>query len=112
MTRTSSSGQAAGGRTRPRPQRTCVACRQEADQSSFVRVVRTAEGRVQVDERGKAPGRGAYLHPSAACWQRGIAGALQGALRVTLTEADREALRAYAERFTAGRADKDIEGRA
>ena len=97
---------------RPRPQRTCVACRKEADQASFVRVVRTAEGRVQVDERGKAPGRGAYLHPSATCWQRGVAGALQGALRVTLVEADREALRAYAERFTAPGADEDIEARA
>ena len=90
---------------RPRPQRTCVACREEGDQSSFVRVVRTAEGAVQVDERGKAPGRGAYLHPSAACWQRGVAGALQGALRVTLQQADREALRAYAEQFTARGAD-------
>ncbi len=97
---------------RPRPQRTCVACRREGDQSSFIRVVRTAEGRVEVDERGKAPGRGAYLHPSAACWQRGIAGALQGALRVTLLEADREALRAYAGRFTAPGADEDIEARA
>ena len=89
-----------------------MACRQEADQSSFVRVVRTAEGRVQVDERGKAPGRCAYLHPLAACWLRGVGGALQGALRVTLVEADREALRAYAERFTALGADEDIEARA
>jgi predicted RNA-binding protein YlxR (DUF448 family) len=68
---------------------------------------------VEVDERGKAPGRGAYLHPSAACWQRGIAGALQGALRVALLEADREALRAYSGRFTAAAADEeDIEARA
>ncbi len=92
-----------------------MACRQEGDQSSFVRVVRTVEGHVEVDERGKAPGRGAYLHPSAACWQRGIAGALQGSLRVTLDEADREALRAYAGRFTApqadGHTDGDIEAR-
>lgn len=77
-----------------------------------MRVVRTAEGRVEVDERGKAPGRGAYLHPSTACWQRGLAGALQGSLRVTLVEADREALRAYAERFTAPEADEDIEAPA
>lgn len=95
---------------RPRPQRTCVACRQEGDQSSLVRIVRTAEGRAQVDERGKAPGRGAYLHPSAACWQRGLAGPLQGALRVTLEEADREALRAYAGRFTALKADGYTDG--
>lgn len=67
---------------------------------------------MEVDERGRAPGRGAYLHPSAACWQRGVAGALQGALRVTLVEADREALRAYAGRFTAHEADEDIEARA
>lgn len=67
---------------------------------------------MQVDERGKAPGRGAYLHPVPACWQRGVAGALQGALRVALAEADREALRDYGAQFTAPGAGRDIEAGA
>ena len=63
---------------------------------------------MQVDERGKAPGRGAYLHPVPACWQRGVA----GALRVALAEADREALRDYGAQFTAPGAGRDIEAGA
>jgi predicted RNA-binding protein YlxR (DUF448 family) len=41
-----------------------------------------------VDLRGKAPGRGAYLCPDAACLERGIAeGALGRALEVTIDQA-------------------------
>ena len=32
-----------------------------------MRVVRSPEGEISIDLRGKAPGRGAYLCPSAAC---------------------------------------------
>lgn len=35
---------------------------------SLVRVVRTPEGRVIIDARGKAPGRGAYLCPRPECF--------------------------------------------
>ncbi len=44
-----------------------------------------------------APGRGAYLCPNRSCWERGLRGALGGALRTTLTDADRERLRAFAD---------------
>jgi uncharacterized protein len=33
----------------------------------LVRFVRGPDGRVALDRTGRAPGRGAYLHPSAAC---------------------------------------------
>lgn len=95
-----------GKRPRHRPQRTCVACRQTEDQRGLVRLVRGPEGRVTVDERGRAPGRGAYLHPSKRCWERALAGvggkgggALAHALRATIDEDDRAALTAYAARF-------------
>jgi predicted RNA-binding protein YlxR (DUF448 family) len=54
----------------------------------MLRVVRTAEG-VRVDPTGKLAGRGAYLHDSRECWQRGLRGALANALRAELTAEDR-----------------------
>src|SRR6266851_4672137 len=52
---------------RHEPVRTCVACRQEADKKTLVRVVRDASGGAAIDVTGHAPGRGAYLHRDAAC---------------------------------------------
>ncbi|MDA1240728.1 MAG: YlxR family protein, partial [Chloroflexi bacterium] len=84
------------------PQRTCVACRRSGDQRSFVRLVRSPEGGVTIDEgRRRAAGRGAYLCPDAACWTRALKGALASSLRTTISEADRAALIARAEGFTA-----------
>lgn len=73
------------------PQRTCVACRAVEAKAGLVRLVRTPEG-VFVDAQGKQPGRGAYLHLQEACWQRGLSGALDKALRTSLNEADRARL--------------------
>lgn len=47
--------------------RTCVACRQEGLKTGLIRVVRSPEGSAVVDVTGRAPGRGAYLHPSPEC---------------------------------------------
>jgi hypothetical protein len=71
-----------------------VGCREVLAKRTLVRVVRTDEG-VRVDLTGKAAGRGAYLHALQSCWQKGLKGALAHALRVELTEQDREILRTY-----------------
>ena len=84
---------------RPRhvPQRTCVGCRTTAPKRGFVRIVRTATGRVAVDPTGKAAGRGAYLCASPSCWEVGLKrGRLAQSLRVTIAEEDRQALAAHA----------------
>jgi len=53
----------------------------------LVRVVRTPEGDVVVDETGKRNGRGAYLCPTRACWETALSrGLLNRALRTNLTE--------------------------
>jgi predicted RNA-binding protein YlxR (DUF448 family) len=49
------------------PVRTCVACRQEAGKWALLRLVRAADGSAHLDSSGRAPGRGAYLHPATAC---------------------------------------------
>ena len=38
----------------------------------LVRVVRSPEGEISLDFRGKAPGRGAYVCPQAECLRRAI----------------------------------------
>jgi len=52
---------------RKQPQRTCLGCRQVKDQSELIRFVRSPEGQVLVDLKGRLPGRGAYLCNSREC---------------------------------------------
>ena len=91
-------GKRRAGGVRPRriPQRTCVACRQVEGKRQLVRIVRTAEGAVQVDPTGKRNGRGAYLHASRACWDLALRRkALQNALKTEISDSDRVALVSY-----------------
>lgn len=44
--------------------RTCVATKEICEKKNLFRVVRTPEGQVLVDLKGKANGRGAYLKKS------------------------------------------------
>lgn len=76
------------------PQRTCVGCHTVRPKRTLVRVVRTPEG-VMVDPTGKLNGRGAYLHNSRSCWERGLSGALKNALKVELTTEDKQRLEAF-----------------
>lgn len=92
-------------RVKPAPQRTCVGCRTVNAKRTLVRLVRTSDGRVQIDPTGKAAGRGAYVHNRRACWAVAMqTGALDRALKVTMVEADRAALRAHSEQYS----DDDI----
>ena len=51
------------------PVRTCVGCREEGGKRGLIRLVRGPDGAAAPDPTGRAPGRGAYLHPDPACWQ-------------------------------------------
>ena len=84
----------ATGGARPLPQRTCVACRSVRAKRDLVRIVRAPSGELFVDLRGKAPGRGAYCDPDAACLERGLReGAIARALEVTIDAATAERLK-------------------
>ncbi len=37
-----------------------------------MRIVRTPEGRVEIDTQARKPGRGAYLCPQVECWEQGL----------------------------------------
>jgi predicted RNA-binding protein YlxR (DUF448 family) len=71
----------------------CVVCRDKAGKRTLTRVVRTEQG-LQVDSSGKMNGRGAYLCDREACWETAVkTDLLAKALRMPLTEEDRERLR-------------------
>ncbi len=93
-----SSGKMKGG-MRPKhvPQRTCVACRSTEAKRGLVRVVRTPEGRVELDTTGKKNGRGAYVHETRACWDEALKKErLARSLKVSVPIEDAVALEAHA----------------
>ncbi len=50
--------------------RTCLATRRKADRSELIRLVLAPGGRVEVDWRGRLPGRGAWVTPSRQAVER------------------------------------------
>jgi predicted RNA-binding protein YlxR (DUF448 family) len=91
----------AGQRARHIPQRTCVGCRTVNPKRQLIRLVRTADGRVQIDPTGKAAGRGAYLHDRRSCWEKALTyHDLARALRIDLDDADRAALQAHGAQYS------------
>ena len=48
------------------PMRTCVVTREQFPKMELIRVIRTPEGNVEIDTKGKANGRGAYLKKDEA----------------------------------------------
>jgi hypothetical protein len=67
------------------------------DKRSLIRIVRTEAG-PQLDPTGKAQGRGAYVHDDqTSCWEAALKGGLARALKIELSPADRDRLRAELE---------------
>ena len=54
------------------PTRTCIGCRRVRPQRELARLVRGRDGRVIVDDRGRAPGRGAYVCRDAECVDKAL----------------------------------------
>ena len=54
------------------PMRQCLGCREMKPKRELMRVVRSPEGAVALDLRGKANGRGAYICRSADCLKRAV----------------------------------------
>ena len=52
------------------PLRQCVGCREHRPKPELIRVVRSPEGEVSLDFKGKKPGRGAYVCPDPECLKR------------------------------------------
>jgi len=54
------------------PMRSCVVTGEKLPKKELIRVVRTTEGNVVVDESGKANGRGAYLKKSIETFDKAM----------------------------------------
>lgn len=52
------------------PMRQCVGCREMKAKRELIRVVKSPEGAVSLDFKGKLPGRGAYVCPQKECLAR------------------------------------------
>ena len=79
--------------TKKKPQRTCLGCREVRNKNELVRIVRTPEGEVIVDAKGRANGRGAYICSNAECLRKAVrTKALERALKIEIPEAIIESL--------------------
>ena len=52
------------------PVRQCLGCREHKPKPELIRVVRSPEGEVSLDFKGKKPGRGAYVCPDPECLKK------------------------------------------
>jgi predicted RNA-binding protein YlxR (DUF448 family) len=83
-------------RRRHVPQRTCIGCRATQGKRDLVRLVRTLEGQLVIDETGKRNGRGAYLCRQRACWEAVLRGdQLSKALKMDIGQEEKGVLQAF-----------------
>jgi len=54
------------------PMRQCLGCREMKPKKELIRVVRSPEGSISLDFKGKASGRGAYVCPNSQCLKKAI----------------------------------------
>jgi len=49
------------------PVRTCIGCQCKKPKKELIRIIRTPEGKIEIDKTGKKSGRGAYLCGNIEC---------------------------------------------
>lgn len=54
------------------PQRQCIGCGENKDKKSLIRVIKTADNEILLDETGKKNGRGAYICPDRECLKKAV----------------------------------------
>ena len=54
------------------PMRQCLGCREMKHKKELIRIVRSSEGTLSLDSKGKLPGRGAYLCCDVQCLERAL----------------------------------------
>lgn len=75
------------------PLRQCLGCREMKPKRELIRAVRSPEGEVSLDFKGRKPGRGAYVCPDPECLKKARkARALERAFSVQIPNEVWEAL--------------------
>ncbi|MDK2585031.1 YlxR family protein [Romboutsia sedimentorum] len=54
------------------PQRKCIACQERDSKKGLIRIVKNKDGKIFLDESGKANGRGAYICKDVECLKKAI----------------------------------------
>ena len=69
------------------PMRQCLGCREMKPKQQLIRVVRSPEGEIRLDFKGRASGRGAYVCRDAGCLKKAVKSrALERALSVAIPQ--------------------------
>ena len=69
------------------PQRTCTVCRTQKNKNELLRIVKNKENIIKVDEKGKEPGRGAYICLNMECFEKAKKGKnLEKALDIKISD--------------------------
>ena len=81
-------------KTRKIPMRKCMGCQEMKNKKELIRVVRTPEGEICLDDTGRKNGRGAYLCRSVECLKKAIRQkAIERALETAIDAAVYQTLR-------------------
>ena len=54
------------------PQRTCMGCNEKKDKSNLLRIVKSSDGNINIDNTGKLNGRGAYICKNIDCLEKAM----------------------------------------
>jgi uncharacterized protein len=85
-----------GKRPKHVPLRTCISCRETKSKRELLRIVRTPDGHVLIDDTGKKSGRGAYLCARLTCWKNALKSKrLEHEFETAISDEDRANLEAY-----------------
>ncbi len=52
------------------PERKCTGCNEKRPKKELIRIVRTPDGEIQLDDKGKISGRGVYICPDKKCFDK------------------------------------------
>ena len=58
--------------TKKVPLRQCIGCGEMKNKKEMIRILKTPEGEFVVDATGRKNGRGAYICPSMACFEKAV----------------------------------------
>ena len=86
------------------PLRQCLGCREMKPKGELIRVVRSPEGEISLDFKGRKPGRGAYLCPDPNCLARARKG--RAIERAFSAQVDPEVYQALEDQMKAGDSDE------
>ncbi len=82
------------------PLRKCVACQEMKTKNELIRVIKTPENEIVLDESGRKNGRGAYICKSSDCFNKAKKSkALDRSLKATISEEIYEILEKEMSRF-------------